>query len=180
MPPDQTQFQPDSEQLEGQYEDFRDAFNRIQREVSKQIVGQQEIIEGVLICLMTGGHALLEGVPGLGKTLLIRTLHEVLDLGFSRIQFTPDLMPADIIGTNVVAEDESGRKFFEFQQGPVFANLILADEINRATPKTQSALLESMQEKICDGCRHAPRITTPVLRHGDAKSAGDGGHLSAP
>lgn len=147
MSPDQSQFQPDSEQLEGQYEEFRDAFNRIQREVSKQIVGQQEIIEGVLICLMTGGHALLEGVPGLGKTLLIRTLHEVLDLGFSRIQFTPDLMPADIIGTNVVTEDESGRKFFEFQQGPVFANLILADEINRATPKTQSALLEAMQEK---------------------------------
>ena len=96
---------------------------------------------------MTGGHALLEGVPGLGKTLLIRTLHEVLDLGFSRIQFTPDLMPADIIGTNVVAEDDEGRKFFEFQRGPVFANLILADEINRATPKTQSALLEAMQEK---------------------------------
>jgi MoxR-like ATPase len=96
---------------------------------------------------MTGGHALLEGVPGLGKTLLIRTLHEVLELEFSRIQFTPDLMPADIIGTNVVAEDEEGRKFFEFQHGPVFANLILADEINRATPKTQSALLEAMQEK---------------------------------
>ena len=147
MAPDQTQFHQDSEQLEGQYEEFRDTFNRIQREVSKQIVGQQEIIEGALICLMTGGHALLEGVPGLGKTLLIRTLHEVLDLGFSRIQFTPDLMPADIIGTNVVAEDESGRKFFEFQQGPVFANLVLADEINRATPKTQSALLEAMQEK---------------------------------
>jgi MoxR-like ATPase len=147
MSTDQSQFQPDSEQLEGQYEEFRDTFNRIQREVSKQIVGQQEIIEGVLICLMTGGHALLEGVPGLGKTLLIRTLHEVLDLEFSRIQFTPDLMPADIIGTNVVTEDESGRKFFEFQQGPVFANLILADEINRATPKTQSALLEAMQEK---------------------------------
>jgi MoxR-like ATPase len=147
MSPDQSQFQPDSEQLESQYEEFRDAFNRIQREISKQIVGQQEIIEGVLICLMTGGHALLEGVPGLGKTLLIRTLQEVLDLGFSRIQFTPDLMPADIIGTNVVTEDESGRKFFEFQQGPVFANLILADEINRATPKTQSALLEAMQEK---------------------------------
>ena len=136
-----------SEQAEQQYQEFRETFLRIQNEVSKRIVGQKEIIEGVLICLMTGGHALLEGVPGLGKTLLIRTLHEVLELEFSRIQFTPDLMPADIIGTNVVAEDEEGRKFFEFQHGPVFANLILADEINRATPKTQSALLEAMQEK---------------------------------
>ena len=136
-----------SEHAEQQYQEFRETFLRIQNEVSKRIVGQKEIIEGVLICLMTGGHALLEGVPGLGKTLLIRTLHEVLELGFSRIQFTPDLMPADIIGTNVVAEDEEGRKFFEFQHGPVFANLILADEINRATPKTQSALLEAMQEK---------------------------------
>ena len=136
-----------SEHAEEKYEEFRETFLKIQQEVSKQIVGQKEIIEGVLICLMTGGHALLEGVPGLGKTLLIRTLHEVLDLNFSRIQFTPDLMPADIIGTTVVAEDENGRKFFEFQQGPVFANLILADEINRATPKTQSALLEAMQEK---------------------------------
>ena len=134
-------------ELEHQYQEFRQVFNRIQDEVSKRIVGQEEIIEGVLICLMTGGHALLEGVPGLGKTLLIRTLHEVLDLGFARIQFTPDLMPADIIGTNVVAEDEDGRKFFEFQSGPVFSNRVLADEINRATPKTQSALLEAMQEK---------------------------------
>ena len=136
-----------SEHAEQKYEEFRETFLKIQQEVSKQIVGQKEIIEGVLICLMTGGHALLEGVPGLGKTLLIRTLHEVLDLNFSRIQFTPDLMPADIIGTTIVAEDENGRKFFEFQQGPVFGNLILADEINRATPKTQSALLEAMQEK---------------------------------
>ena len=136
-----------SEALEHQYQEFREVFNRIKDEVSKRIVGQAEIVEGVLICLMTGGHALLEGVPGLGKTLLIRTLHEVLDLGFARIQFTPDLMPADIIGTNVVAEDEDGRKFFEFQSGPVFSNLVLADEINRATPKTQSALLEAMQEK---------------------------------
>ena len=136
-----------SEQAEQKYKEFRETFLKIQQEISKRIVGQKEIIEGVLICLMTGGHALLEGVPGLGKTLLIRTLHEVLDLGFSRIQFTPDLMPADIIGTTIVAEDEDGRKFFEFQQGPIFANLILADEINRATPKTQSALLEAMQEK---------------------------------
>lgn len=136
-----------SEQVEEKHEEFRETFLKIHQEVSKRIVGQKEIIEGVLICLMTGGHALLEGVPGLGKTLLIRTLHEVLDLEFSRIQFTPDLMPADIVGTTVVAEDEDGRKFFEFQPGPVFANLVLADEINRATPKTQSALLEAMQEK---------------------------------
>ncbi|RKU12443.1 AAA family ATPase [Candidatus Poribacteria bacterium] len=136
-----------SEQVEQKHEEFRETFLKIQQEVSKRIVGQKEIIEGVLICLMTGGHALLEGVPGLGKTLLIRTLHEVLDLEFSRIQFTPDLMPADIVGTTVVAEDENGRKFFEFQHGPIFANLVLADEINRATPKTQSALLEAMQEK---------------------------------
>jgi MoxR-like ATPase len=136
-----------SEQVEQKHEEFRQTFLKIQEEISKRIVGQKEIIEGVLICLMTGGHALLEGVPGLGKTLLIRTLQEVLDLEFQRIQFTPDLMPADIVGTTIVAEDEDGRKFFEFQPGPIFANLVLADEINRATPKTQSALLEAMQEK---------------------------------
>ncbi len=136
-----------SEQVEQKHEEFRETFLKIQEEISKRIVGQKEIIEGVLICLMTGGHALLEGVPGLGKTLLIRTLKEVLDLEFQRIQFTPDLMPADIVGTTIVAEDENGQKFFEFQHGPIFANLVLADEINRATPKTQSALLEAMQEK---------------------------------
>lgn len=136
-----------SEQLEQKHEEFRETFKKIQEEVSKRIVGQQEIIEGVLICLMTGGHALLEGVPGLGKTLLISTLHKVLHLEEQRIQFTPDLMPADIVGTTIVAEDDVGKKFFEFQPGPIFANLVLADEINRATPKTQSALLQAMQEK---------------------------------
>ena len=136
-----------SEQLEQKHDEFRETFKEIQEEVSKRIVGQKEIIEGVLICLMTGGHALLEGVPGLGKTLLISTLHEVLDLEEQRIQFTPDLMPADIVGTTIVAEDDVGKKFFEFQPGPIFANLVLADEINRATPKTQSALLQAMQEK---------------------------------
>ncbi len=136
-----------SEQLEQKHEEFRQTFKKIQEEVSKRIVGQQEIIEGVLICLMTGGHALLEGVPGLGKTLLISTLHDVLHLEEQRIQFTPDLMPADIVGTTIVAEDELGKKSFEFQPGPIFANLVLADEINRATPKTQSALLQAMQEK---------------------------------
>ena len=136
-----------SEQLEQKHDEFREVFKKIQEEVSKRIVGQMEIIEGVLICLMTGGHALLEGVPGLGKTLLISTLHEVLDLEEQRIQFTPDLMPADILGTTIVVEDDVGKKFFEFQPGPIFANLVLADEINRATPKTQSALLQAMQEK---------------------------------
>lgn len=136
-----------SEQIEQKHEEFRKTFLKIQEEVSKRIVGQKEIIEGVLICLMTGGHALLEGVPGLGKTLLISTLKEVLELEYQRIQFTPDLMPADIVGTTIVAEDDTGQKFFEFQPGPIFANLVLADEINRATPKTQSALLEAMQEK---------------------------------
>ena len=136
-----------SEQLEQKHDEFRETFKKIQEEVSKRIVGQKEIIEGVLICLMTGGHALLEGVPGLGKTLLISTLHDVLALEEQRIQFTPDLMPADIVGTTIVAEDDVGKKSFEFQPGPIFANLVLADEINRATPKTQSALLQAMQEK---------------------------------
>ena len=115
-------------------------------EIGKVIVGQDAVVEGTLIALFAGGHVLLEGVPGLGKTLLVRTLGEVLDLSFSRIQFTPDLMPADILGTNIVMEVPGGRREFQFQRGPIFAHLILADEINRATPKTQSALLEAMQE----------------------------------
>ena len=152
-----------SEQVEQKHEEFRQTFLKIQEEVSKRIVGQKEIIEGVLICLMTGGHALLEGVPGLGKTLLIRTLQEVLDLKFQRIQFTPDLMPADIVGTTIVAEDEDRRKFFEFQPGPIFANLVLADEINRATPKTQSALLEAMQEKSVTVAGQQRKLDLPFL-----------------
>lgn len=128
-------------------EDFHETAQAILAEVSKVIVGQQTVVQQVLICLIAGGHALLEGVPGLGKTMLVRTLAEVLDLKFSRIQFTPDLMPADIIGTNIMEEGEDGRRTFRFEAGPVFANLVLADEINRATPKTQSALLEAMQEK---------------------------------
>jgi MoxR-like ATPase len=127
-------------------ESFRNAYSALRAEIGKVIVGQQEIVEDTLIALFAGGHVLLEGVPGLGKTLLIRTLSEVLDLSFNRIQFTPDLMPADILGTNIVMETQGGRREFQFQHGPIFAHLVLADEINRATPKTQSALLEAMQE----------------------------------
>ena len=125
---------------------FITAFQALRAEVRKVIVGHDDVIQHVLICLFAGGHVLLEGVPGLGKTLLIRTLAESLDLSFSRIQFTPDLMPGDIIGTNIIVEDPNGRKHFEFQRGPIFGHILLADEVNRATPKTQSALLEGMQE----------------------------------
>src|SRR6187402_18872 len=127
-------------------ESFRQSYSALRSEIGKVIVGHESIVEGTLIALFAGGHVLLEGVPGLGKTLLVRTLGEVLNLPFSRIQFTPDLMPADILGTNLVMEAAGGRREFQFQHGPVFANLILADEINRATPKTQSAMLEAMQE----------------------------------
>ncbi len=127
---------------------FREDFNRLRAEIGKVVVGQSKIVEGVLIGLIAGGHVLLEGVPGLGKTLLVRTLASALHASFSRIQFTPDLMPADLIGTNVLIEDKTtGARRFQFERGPIFANVILADEINRATPKTQSALLEAMQEK---------------------------------
>jgi len=127
-------------------QEFVTSFNALRSEVEKVIVGHREIITHVLFGMFAGGHVLLEGVPGLGKTLLIKTLAEGLELKFSRIQFTPDLMPADIIGTNIIVEDAEGRKHFQFQYGPIFANILLADEINRATPKTQSALLEGMQE----------------------------------
>jgi MoxR-like ATPase len=127
-------------------EAFVQGYERLQREVHKVIVGHDEIVDQVLVGLFAGGHVLLEGVPGLGKTLLVRTLASCLDLTFSRIQFTPDLMPADIIGTNIIVEDAEGRRHFQFERGPIFAHVLLADEINRATPKTQSALLEGMQE----------------------------------
>jgi MoxR-like ATPase len=128
-------------------EEFRRAYGRAHREIGKVIVGHSDIVHGVLTCLFVGGHALLEGVPGLGKTLLVRTLSQALDLKFSRIQFTPDLMPSDILGTNIITETGDGRRAFTFQAGPIFAQIVLADEINRATPKTQSALLEAMQEQ---------------------------------
>jgi MoxR-like ATPase len=133
-------------QVEAAARKFRDDYNRTKQQIQKAVVGHEEIIDGVLICLFAGGHALLEGVPGLGKTLLIRSLSEALQLKFSRIQFTPDLMPADVTGTTIVVESEHGREF-QFRQGPIFAQIVLADEINRATPKTQSALLEAMQER---------------------------------
>jgi MoxR-like ATPase len=126
-------------------ERFAELAQAIEREVGRYIVGQQQLVRQTLISLLAGSHALLEGVPGLGKTMLVRTMAEALELGFSRIQFTPDLMPADIVGTNIIVE-EGGERRFRFQPGPIFSNLVLADEINRATPKTQSALLEAMQE----------------------------------
>jgi MoxR-like ATPase len=127
-------------------EDFTVVARSIEAEVSKMIVGQKELIRQTLITLLANGNALLEGVPGLGKTMLVRSLAQAVDCHFSRVQFTPDLMPADIVGTNIIVEDEEGRRHFQFEAGPVFANLVLADEINRATPKTQSAMLEAMQE----------------------------------
>src|SRR6266851_580505 len=126
--------------------DFQKSIGELREEVGKMIVGNREVVDGVLTCMLAGSHALLEGVPGLGKTVLVKTMAEALSLNFSRIQFTPDLMPADIIGTTVIDEDQKGGKVFEFRKGPIFANIVLADEINRATPKTQSALLEAMQE----------------------------------
>lgn len=128
-----------------QAQQFRERFKQVESEIGKVIVGQPDVVRGVLTCLFCNGHVLLEGVPGLGKTLLVRTLASVLDLKFSRVQFTPDLMPSDILGTNIITEND-GQRAFSFQAGPIFAQILLADEINRATPKTQSALLEAMQE----------------------------------
>jgi len=133
--------------VEEQARKFRENVEALRREIGKAIVGHHEVVQQTLVAILSGGHALLEGVPGIGKTLLVRTIAQCLSLRFSRIQFTPDLMPADILGTNIVVDDADGRKRFEFQKGPLFGNIVLADEINRATPKTQSALLEAMQEK---------------------------------
>jgi len=142
---------------------FRADYAKIAAEVGTVIVGHEQVVDEVLTCLLSGGHALLEGVPGLGKTLLVRTLADALELSFSRIQFTPDLMPADITGTNVVIDSEEGGKEFRFQRGPIFANLILADEINRATPKTQSAVLEAMQEQTVSVARQTRQLPQPFF-----------------
>lgn len=136
----------DNESIEQRAEQFAKRYREVQEQISRVIVGHEEIVHGVLTCLFVGGHCLLEGAPGLGKTLLVRSLADALDLEYARIQFTPDLMPADILGTNMVMESEDGRRHFEFQKGPIFTQVCLADEINRATPKTQSAMLETMQE----------------------------------
>jgi MoxR-like ATPase len=133
--------------IEEQIASFREVYATVRAEIGRTMVGQDAIVEGTLVAILAGGHVLLEGVPGLGKTLLVRTLSEVLELSFSRVQFTPDLMPADILGTNLVMELPNGQRGFQFQKGPIFAHIVLADEINRATPKTQSAMLEAMQEK---------------------------------
>lgn len=136
-----------STRIEEQAAEFAQRYQAVRDQIGRVIVGHNDIVHGVLTCLFVGGHCLLEGVPGLGKTLLVRTLAETLDLHFSRIQFTPDLMPADILGTNMVVETPEGKRLFEFQKGPIFTQICLADEINRATPKTQSAMLETMQER---------------------------------
>jgi len=148
-------------QTEDEVQQCRENYNRVKAEVQKRIVGQDEIIEGVLLCLLADGHTLLEGVPGLGKTQLVHTLSEVLNLSFSRIQFTPDMMPSDITGTMLLIENAQGRKQFEFQKGPVFSQIVLADEINRATPRTQSALLEAMQERTVSVARTSHKLDEP-------------------
>jgi MoxR-like ATPase len=144
-------------------EQFRERFVRITQEVGRRIVGHEDVVNLTVTSLVAGGHVLLEGIPGVGKTSLVHTLADVLHLGFSRIQFTPDLMPADIVGTNIVQEGPQGGTFFEFQRGPIFANVVLADEINRATPKTQSALLEAMQDVSVSVGRTTYRLDEPFL-----------------
>jgi MoxR-like ATPase len=150
-------------EIKQRMERARRSFDELKAEMARIIVGNEELIEQVFIALVCGGHCLLEGVPGLGKTLMVRSLGDILSLSFSRIQFTPDLMPADITGTNVLTDDPSGRKIFEFQRGPVFAHIVLADEINRATPKTQSALLEAMQEQNVTVSGKVHRLENPFM-----------------
>jgi len=154
----------ETKEVEEQCRDFRKKFDSLRSEIGKVIVGHEDIVDNVLICLFCGGHVLLEGVPGLGKTLLVRTLSSGFSLEFRRIQFTPDLMPADIIGTNIVMEEKAtGRRQFEFQRGPIFGQIILADEINRATPKTQSAMLEAMQEHSVTSGGQVRKLPEPFM-----------------
>ncbi len=148
---------------EKDFKEFNDKFNSIKEEIQRAIIGQEELIEKVLIAMLCEGNVLLEGVPGLGKTQLVKTIGEVLNLDFSRIQFTPDLMPADVLGTNIIVHDESGRNRFEFEKGPVFTNILLADEINRATPKTQSAMLQCMQEKMVTAGNKTRELDKPFF-----------------
>jgi MoxR-like ATPase len=158
-----SESQPREADIQVQVDAFRRDVTALKNEIGKMIVGHLEIVDGVITALLAGGHALLEGVPGLGKTMLVRTLAETIDATFSRVQFTPDLMPADILGTNMIVEDENGAKFFDFQKGPIFANILLADEINRATPKTQSALLEAMQEHSVTVAKTTYKLDLPFF-----------------
>ncbi len=153
----------ESEAAKAEVEAFQKTIASVREQIGKVIVGNREVVDGVLTCMLAGSHALLEGVPGLGKTMLVRTLSQTMKLSFSRIQFTPDLMPADIIGTTVIDETQTGAQAFEFRKGPVFANIVLADEINRATPKTQSALLEAMQEHRVTVGRTTHRLEEPYF-----------------
>ncbi len=152
-----------SAEIEEQVAHFKRDCTRMRDEVGKMIVGHRDIIEGVIITMLSGGNVLLEGVPGLGKTMLVRTLAETLGLKFSRIQFTPDLMPTDILGTVMIVEDEDGNKHFQFERGPIFANIVLADEINRATPKTQAAMLEAMQERSVTIAKDTMKLDNPFF-----------------
>jgi MoxR-like ATPase len=152
-----------AETMERRAHEFVDRYAAVREQIGRVIVGHDDIVHGVLTCLFVGGHCLLEGVPGLGKTLLVRTLAKTLSLDFNRIQFTPDLMPADILGTNMVMETADGKRFFEFQRGPIFTQICLADEINRATPKTQSAMLETMQEGSVTVAGKRYQLTQPFF-----------------
>jgi MoxR-like ATPase len=152
-----------AENMQQRAEQFIARYGAVREEIGRVIVGHHDIVHGILTCLFVGGHCLLEGVPGLGKTLLVRTLAKTLDLDFSRIQFTPDLMPADILGTNMVMESSDGKRHFEFQRGPIFTQICLADEINRATPKTQSAMLETMQESSVSVGGHVYELERPFF-----------------